>query len=114
MNNSSRADRRNLPASPSQNRTWHSCVIRLLVFQLIAIYLLKLCIDCWILPCGCWFNHCWITPSLRSIVITTTSTLLRATPPLCAALILSPYGVTAFGFSLTSARQLPEFRTKAW
>ena len=51
-----------------------------------------------------------ITPPLRSIVITTTSSLLRTIPPLCAALILSPYGVTAFGFSLnisTTASRVP-------
>lgn len=51
--------------------------------------------------------------SLRSIVITTTSILLRIVPPLYGASLFRPRFSVACVFSLVIAIQVPVFHTKA-
>src|SRR5262249_23269507 len=52
--------------------------------------------------------------SLRSRAITAPSALLRTTPPLCPASVLSrSWGLPTCGSPFTSERQVPTFRTRA-
>src|SRR3954451_3340240 len=65
-------------------------------------------------PCGLPTQQSGTTSPLRSSPITGLSTLLRATPPLCPASVLSPSRMlSAWVSPFASGRQVPTFLTKA-